>query len=355
LEFELRSVDAARLGTEASPERAADAEGRLPGWAEPPVAIAANLRWNLRTRRVMPPADLYHLHSYNQYGAVRRMAHRSDAPYIYDAHDAYWEAELTIDADHRSGLTRAYFQRREARCVAGAVELTTVSDGVAGLLRERYGRTPLVFRNFQDPRLDRPSPRDIRRAAGVLDSDFLLAMVGNAKPGDAIAEAVEALGMLPDRVHLALVGRGHEGFLAAAARHGVDGRVHILPPVPPDQVTDFIAAADASPILYRAWTRNFEHAMPNRFSHAIAAGLPVLYPPLTEIRALSERHGLGLEIDPTDPGSIAAAVRRLSEDRAELDRLRKNVRAAAPELSWEREEERIAAMLDAALAGGAAA
>ena len=347
--FELRSVGEPADGPPPAEPAAGARRGGLGRLAEPPLALAANLRWNWRTLRRLPDADLYHLHSYNQYRAVRRRARAAGSPYIYDAHDAYWEVADEIDAAHDSRLTRSMFERLERHCAAGAAAISTVSEGVAALLARRFGGGPVVVRNFQDPRLDRPAPVGVREATGLGSGEFLLVMAGNSKPGDAVTEAVEALVELPDTVHLALVGRGHRRFAESADRRGVGGRVHILDPVPPDQVTDFIKGADASPILYRAWTENFEHALPNRFSHAVAAGLPLLYPPLTEIRALCERHGLGIPIDPTDPGSIAAGARKLAGDRGAQDRYRKAVRAALPELSWQAEEPRIAELIAAGL------
>lgn len=353
LPFELRSVGRV---TDADEGAGAGESGPvlsgLRRMAEPPIALAANLRWNLRTWRRLPEADLYQLHSYNQFLAVQRKARAVGAPYIYDAHDSYWEAGPEIDADHRARLTRRAFERLERRCARNAAALSTVSDGVAELLERRFQRRPAVIRNFQDSRLDEPAEGDVRTAAGVPEDAFLLVVAGNAKPGDAIEEALIALESLPARVHLALVGRGHERFKTFADGGGVGERVHILPPVAPTEVTDFIRSADASPILYRAWTINFQHALPNRFSHAVAAGLPVLYPPLTEIRKLGERYGLGIEIDPTDPGSIAAGVRALSESPDRLADYGRRVREAAAELSWEGEEQRIRSLLESGLAGG---
>ena len=311
---------------------------------EPIAAVAASARWNLRTYRALPAADLYILHSYNQYPAVRLRARRLGVPYIYDAHDSYWEEDPGEGGPDVFGsrLTRGIFERLERSCARHAARVTTVSDGVAGLLERRFGRRPEVIRNAADPRLEIPSPADVRAAARLGPDEFLLVAAGNAKPGDTIGEAVAALKMLPERVHLALVGAGHEPFAALAAASGVGDRVHLLAPVPPTEVSSFIRTADAAPILYRAWTVNFRHALPNRFFHAVAAGLPVLYPPLAEIAALCSEHGLGLPIDPLDPGSVADAARRLSEDPELLARLRANVERAAPLLSWEREEQVLA-------------
>ncbi len=120
--------------------------------------------------------------------------------------------------------------------------------------------------------------------------------------------------------------------------------------MPPTEVADFISTADASPILYRAFTPNFHNALPNRFFHAIAAGLPLIYPPLAEITALAERYRLGVAADPTDPASVAGAVRALRDDTSVAEGYRENVRRAREELSWEREEALIGKLVAGTLA-----
>ncbi len=258
---------------------------------EPPLALLAHLRWNLRTYRSLPDADLYYLHSYNQYAAVRARSRRS--AYVYDAHDSYFEV-YPDDADgYRARLTPRLFAAIERRCVRGAARFTTVSEGVADLLERRFGRRPAVIRNCPDLRLDRPAERDVRSVAGVPADAFLLVSVGNAKPGMTVEEGLRALALLPERVQIAFVGGGMEAFRPLLAELGVEGRAHLLDPVPPTEVASFIETADAAPILYYAITPNFMNALPNRFFHAVAAGLPVLYPPLAEIsrarRALRAR------------------------------------------------------------------
>ena len=319
---------------------------------EPPLALLAHLRWNLRTYRSLPEADLYYLHSYNQYAAVRARSRRS--AYVYDAHDSYFEVYPDDDDGYRARLTPRMFAAIERRCVRGAARFTTVSDGVADLLERRFGRRPAVIRNCPDLRLDRPVERDVRSVAGVPRDAFLLVSVGNAKPGMTVEEGLRALTLLPERVHIAFVGGGMGAFRHLPAELGVQGRAHLLDPVPPTEVASFIETADAAPILYYAITPNFMNALPNRFFHAVAAGLPVLYPPLAEITALSERYGLGLPIDPRDPGSIAAAAGPLSEDPGRAAALRENVGRAREELNWEHEERVLADLVRGELGVGEA-
>jgi glycosyltransferase involved in cell wall biosynthesis len=323
------------------PERLLEALRRV---AEPPMVMIRYLQRNLRTYRALPPADLYYLHSYSQYPAVRLRCLRTGAPFIYDAHDSYFDSGPD-HLDLRSSMTMRAFERVERACVRRAAGFTTVSDGVAGLLEQRYGRRPVVVRNCQDARLDRESPVELREVIGAGNDDLVLVMVGQAKSGIGLEQALDAIASLPDRVRLAFVGANFEPHVQEVRERGLDGRVRMLPPVPSEEIASFIASADAAPLLYLPSTENYRYALPNGFFHAVAAGLPILYPPLVEVERVAERHRLGVPIDPGSPDSIAAGVTRLAEDAALVAELRGNVDRAREELSWEREEETIAKLI----------
>jgi glycosyltransferase involved in cell wall biosynthesis len=233
----------------------------------------------------------------------------------------------------------------ERLCVNRAAAVLTVSDGLADLMSERFGRSAIVVRNAHDDRLDRPPAHGIRDAANVSKDDFLLAVMGNWKRGMAMESALAALKRLPGSVHIAWVGAGYEHWREVANGLGAGDRAHFLPPVLPVEVCGFVAGADVAPILYCPVTPSHRSAMPNGFFHAIAAGLPILYPrDLPELAATAERYGLGRSIDPADPDDIAATVTALLESRSDLDEIRARVRAAWTELSWEGEETRLAAL-----------
>jgi glycosyltransferase involved in cell wall biosynthesis len=320
-----------------------------PAVRDPVYVLGFNLRdlrrRNRETGALLPEAEVYWLHSYPQFPSVARKARRQRARLFYDSPDAYWEPGQSPGATRAQRLLLRSWEALEARAVRRAERFTSVSEGVAGLLERRFGRRPLVIRNSHDLRLDQPSDEDVRSAAGLGPEQFLFVMTGNLKPGMTVREALLALQRLPDHVHLALVGRRHEQSRELVAELGLTERAHLLPPVPPMQVVGFIRTADASPILYRAATSNYLYALPNGFFHAIAAGLPILYPPLPEIRAVAVEHELGIEIDPTDPASIAAAAVRLVEDPEATARYRAKVERARDALSWEHDERLIAEVL----------
>lgn len=345
----------ARVGDKL-PERVKAPLRPLIDWAldrfgETLYVLSVWLRDSRRLYRSLPPSDVYYIHSADQFPAAYVKALRSGARLVYDAHDANWALDPEVDPSAPSPGTLRMMKSVDRICARRVNGFLTVGAALADLLERHLGRRAAVVRNCHDFRLDEPSPDDVRSAAGVPGDAFLLVMTGAPKPGDTVEHALAALTALPDDVHLALVGQGTDFHAGLVASHGLTERVHLLDAVPPTQVASFIRTADASPILYRALSPAYLVSLPNRFFHAIAAGLPILYPPLPEIKALCDEHELGIEIDPESPDSIAAGVRGLADDAERRGRYAANVERAQRVLSWEHEEKALLRLLDEAIAG----
>jgi glycosyltransferase involved in cell wall biosynthesis len=301
-----------------------------------------------RTAAELPPADAYYLTSYLQYPAVRRLASRHGARVIYDANDFYsvlWRDGRYFRPAER-GLLH-FYDLVEWVCARRAHACVTVSQGVAALARGRFRRPFHILRNAHDERLDERGVPDLRARLRLGEDTLLMAVSGNCKPtGMAIGNLLEALTTLPDHVHVAFLGRDYEAMRERASELGVADRAHFLEPVLPTEIVPVMAGADLSPILYWPATSNLRNALPNGFYHAVAAGLPLLFPRnLPEMREICERLGLGWEIDPESPASIADAVRRLDADRALLAARREHVGGVQDELSWAHDEPRLGALV----------
>ena len=248
--------------------------------------------------------ELYYLHSYAQFVPVcLRSLRQPRASYVYDAHDSYFEVYPEEPQSFLAGLTPRFLARLERFCGKRAARFTTVSDGVADLLESRFGRRPEVVRNCPDLRLDPRRPRGVReRPPGCPPTPSCWSRCGNAKPGDTIEEALRRWPRCRSASTSPSSAAATAPYAAMASRARAGG------PGPP-------AAAGAahrgnelhrrgrrrSPSSTARSRRNFLNALPNRFFHAIAAGLPILYPPLAEVSALADRYGLGIQIDPLDP------------------------------------------------------
>ncbi len=287
-------------------------------------ATTSSFTW-LDRLRCTPKASLYYLHSFYQFPAVYLLCLRHRAKFIYDAHDFYSQMD-----DHAalSSYWRHWvlpFERTiERACMRKAAAVVTVNEGIAKLIEQRFGRTAMVLRNAHDPRLEKPVEMTIRNVASIGENDFLIVCVGQFKRGMAVEEAVKAMALLPRHYHLAFVGPGYPSYSKLLERENVADRVHFLPPVEPAEVVPFIKSADAGIVLYYPLSPSHHNCLPNGFFQPIAAGLPVIYPELPEIRRIAEQYELGVPIDPQDPASIAAGISRL-EDQVLMSQLRLNV------------------------------
>lgn len=289
--------------------------------------------------RQIPPAACYYLHGFNLGPATIRAAQRLGVPFVYDSHDLYsglqQDAELTA---FQATRIKPYLLDLERDCWREAAEVVTVSDGLAEIMQTRFGRRPVVLRNAHDPGIELVPDRDVRDLAAVGPDDFLVVVVGNSKPGQAVDSLLRALRDLPEHLHVALVGKGYEAYRPLVESLGVSRRVHFPGAVPAPTVVPFIRSADAAILLYYPLADNWTHCLPNGFFQSIAAGLPLLYPgDLPEIASISRTHSLALDIDPRNPASIAGAISRLIASPESRNEQAAAARAAAAKLTWEKE------------------
>ena len=87
-------------------------------------------------------------------------------------------------------------------------------------------------------------------------------------------------------------------------------------------------------------------ALPNKLFEYVAAGLPVVASDFPELRGVVRGRGIGAVCPPDDPDAIAGALAWVLEDDERHERLRAAARAAAAELTWERESRVLVDLVD---------
>ena len=79
---------------------------------------------------------------------------------------------------------------------------------------------------------------------------------------------------------------------------------------------------------------NHRYALPNKLFDYVHAGIPVLGADLDEVRSIIARFDIGQTADPSDPDSIAAALRTMMHEELQ-QRWRSNLPQAAETFTWE--------------------
>jgi glycosyltransferase involved in cell wall biosynthesis len=115
--------------------------------------------------------------------------------------------------------------------------------------------------------------------------------------------------------------------------------------VPPDQLHDWVAAADVAAMPIQGDTLNHRLTTPQKLFEAMAAGVPAVVSDLPGMRAIVRDSGSGILVDPTDTKAIAAAIRQIVELPEEdwLAWRQRCLAAAHDRYNWETQVEALLA------------
>ena len=287
--------------------------------------------WARRVERQVAPADVWHAHDFNTLGLAAACARRHGGSVVYDSHEIFTEAGAN---SLLPGAVRAAMRKRERRWASRASAVLTVNESVADVLREQLGVEPMVVRNCSAPPPPGPSP--LRDRIGVDAATDVVMYHGSVTAGRGIEPLIASFSdPRLHSVHLVIMGYGplRPAVQAMADRSSASDRIHLLPPVPPAEVTHWVAGADVAAMPIEPTTLNHRLSSPNKLFEAIAAGVPVVGPDFPEFRlvVLDGRWGsLGRLHADHAAATIAGELHQvLSSSGTEREALRARCRAAA--------------------------
>jgi len=314
------------------------------GGARRLITIALTARsQKIATRRVAPRADLVHAMAYMGIPVGLAIGRRDHAPVIYDARDIYVDAR---NIARLPAFARRLFAAVERRWARRASRVMTVNQPYAEVMERRFGvPLPAIVLNaaYRRPAQAMPPRRLLHEAIGLASDARLVLYHGGLSPDRGIEQLIAALAMLPDDVHLVMLGYGplESWVRSRSAEPDVHGRLHLLPAVPPAALLDWVASADVAAMPIQATTLNHRLTTPNKLFEAMAAGVPVVASNLPGMAGIVEETGCGQLCDAADPVSVAAAIRSIldaspAEREARRDR---TLAATGGTYSWEAQLE----------------
>jgi glycosyltransferase involved in cell wall biosynthesis len=327
-----------------------------PGWAhpgarKPGTGLPSRLRDYVRRGRIFlmirshrrqalaaaPVADVYHGMAYMGVSVALALGKRHGARVVYDSRDIYMVA---ANLARLRGPIKAVLARLERGWARAADRVITVNQPYATELARRFGvDMPVIVMNcsyrFAPPE---PTPRRFHERLG-LDADTRVVLYqGGFSVGRGVEQLMEAVRRVPGCV-LVVMGYGalEADFRAAAARPENDGKVHILPAVPPTELLEWVTSADAIGVLFQHDTLNNYLSTPNKFLEAMAAGVPSVCSDHPGMGPIARETGCGIAVKPDDIDAIAAAIRTIVDAPPdERQQMRARALAAAHDTyNWE--------------------
>jgi glycosyltransferase involved in cell wall biosynthesis len=262
------------------------------------------------------PAEMYIGHYLPGLAAAAFAARRHGAKLGFDAEDSHVD-ELPDEPRFqgrraaRSSVERSYLSRCQ--------QVTAASPLIAETLRRRYGVDPLVLLNVF-PLSEAPeTPQQTRyqRNEGPPTLYWFSQTIG---PGRGLEPVMDALARMrcPAHLHLrGLVARGyHEVLQQLSSRLGLEGRIHLEDPAPPNQMARISASHDLGLALEQNQPTNRAICLTNKIFTYLLGGTPVVLSrtPAQE-RLAPELGAAGLLIDLEDSGHLARILDCYLEDQ----------------------------------------
>jgi glycosyltransferase involved in cell wall biosynthesis len=246
-------------------------------------------------------------------------------PWVLEIRDLWPESIVTVGA-MRKGLIVRMLERIEALAYRRADRIVSVTDSFVAHIAERGGTREkiAVIKNGANLELftQAGDEEDCKRQYG-LAGRFVAAYVGTHGMAHGLDTVLEAAKLLRDdpRIVLLLVGDGAERErLEQRKREMGLGNVIMLGQQPKDAMPGIWAATDVSMILLRR-SDLFKTVLPSKMFEAMAMGRPIVLGVEGEARALLDEAGGGIGITPQSAEELAAAVKRLADDRELCARL----------------------------------
>lgn len=271
------------------------------------------------------------------------------AQLVYDAH------ELIIP---ESGVPMSWRDRfwyiLERWTVKRANLIIAANSQRAQLMKEHYRlpAVPVVIRNIPPAPLPSMPDGDILRrhpALGRRDEDeCLIVYQGDVSIARGLGEFIAAVGLLPDRFRMIIVGDGPDADLLRrdVKTRNLEHRISFIGRVPRDNLFDILRQCDIGIVAYPTRGLNNIFCAPNKVFEYAQAGLVLLCWANPVLESLLANYNIGLVAQA--PADIAAALQRLHKDRAvfrsEIDRFLRDH-------PWEEEAARLREAYESLSAG----
>ncbi|MEP0548292.1 MAG: glycosyltransferase family 4 protein [Rhodothermales bacterium] len=258
-----------------------------------------------------------------------------------------YDSQEFFTGQARSAWAMAWVREAERRCIGEADVVIGTTDVMAGRLDEVHGLSSPALRVRNAPSEAPPANavsetegdskgRRERRPLRLVWHGFQINYRGRG-----VDVILDALRRCESDAELYLQGRVSDEQRAliqeVAAEAGVGARVYFKPPAHPEEIVASIRAYDVGVSAEQGADENQLLTSSNKVFEYMHAGLAVLAPDLPGLAETLDEYDVGLLYPPSDPGGLARCIDMLAHDRARCEAFQSNARAAAAEVTWQRD------------------
>ena len=260
----------------------------------------------------------------------------------------YFPFELYGEQITKPNRMVAWLERVMLRHFVDAV-LTQNESRSEVLVKERGARvTPLLVHNYKPIHSQKRQPGRLRAKHQIAAGKKIVLYEGVIVDGRWLEFVAQSVLHLPEDVVMVLMGQEKMKWRQV---HGAEindalatGRLILAPPVPHDELLDYVADADVGVIIYDDSVRNNVFCEPGKLSDYISVGVPVVAPNFPTIGPVVQDRGLGHCFDGHSPEAIAATLKSVLDKPK--SRWAAALKRACSELTWETQAPNLLAAVE---------
>ncbi|MBP6334003.1 MAG: glycosyltransferase [Bacteroidia bacterium] len=258
-------------------------------------------------------------------------------PLYYDSHEYFTGVP---ELEQRS-FVRSVWKWLERKMLPHIKHVYTVNDSIANLYKQEYKIDPVVIRNLPMRESVSYEEKSKEELGFPPYKKILLFQGAGINMHRGAEEMVLAMKKLDDFI-LVFIGSGDviDFLKSQVSELGLNERVIFFPKMPLDKLRQFTRKADLGLSLDKDTNINYRFSLPNKLFDYIQAGVPVLASDLPEVRKVVDQYQIGKILVSLDPEQIAKAINDVFNNERQFAVWKENLKFAAEELCWEKEEIR---------------
>ena len=252
-------------------------------------------------------------------------------PLVYDSHEYFTEVPELISRPK----VQKIWESLEKRMVPKIKYAYTVCKSVAEVYYGKYNTPFKVVRNVPlkttFPSVKKP---------GKQNSEKIILYQGAVNIGRGLEQAIHAMKFI-EGARLIIAGDGDikPRLEKLVANENLSHKIKFTGRLPLEELAKLTPTADLGLSIEEDFGLNYRFALPNKFFDYIQANVPVLVTHLPEMAAIVSQYHIGEICDSLEPEKLASSIREALFDEQKRETWKENLKTAANELNWEKEEK----------------
>ena len=264
-------------------------------------------------------------------------------PLIYDAHEYFTGVP---ELKHKP-INRTIWKLSERLAIPFAHVTYTVNSSVAALYESDNARAFSIVRNMP---FKLKSTETIDRAQITSEDNAKIIIYQGAVNMDrGLEEAIDAMHYIKTNAILLIVGIGDilDKLKSKVINEQLTDKVVFVGQVHFAELTKYTLLANVGLCIEKSTNLNYTYSLPNKFFDYIQCNVPILSSGVKEVRKIMEKYDIGMILDSHSPEHIAELLDKMLNNHTAINNWKEQLKVAADEFCWEKEQIRLIELLKA--------